>query len=66
MTLATEIEGSYRRQTVETRRAAAPRGIDSKPARPRSGERSYVTLPKCYETGVIEISMGCKGTAKDK
>jgi pantoate--beta-alanine ligase len=33
---------------VETRRAAGPRGTDSKPPRPRSGERSYVTSLKCY------------------
>ena len=43
-----QIQGSYRRQTVETRRAAGPRGTDSKPPRPRSGERSYVTSLKCY------------------
>jgi hypothetical protein len=37
-------QGSHRRQTVATRRAAAPRGTDSKPACPRSGERSYANF----------------------
>jgi hypothetical protein len=41
--------GSYRRQTVEARPAAAPRGTGSKPARPRSGERSYSSWAKCFE-----------------
>jgi hypothetical protein len=46
-------ERSYRRQTVETRRAV-PRGSDSKPPRLRSGERSYVTSLRCYKNNYLD------------
>jgi hypothetical protein len=50
-----------RRQTVETRRVAALRETDSKPARPRSGERSYVASLKCYVCSLIGLVSAVNG-----